>query len=172
MQKDGIEINQIFYNTIINKRSSFYLSYILIFIIFLFSLFMICGINIIIDVLVFSIISKVTSWILRVTLSFKENFNISAHALTLPVLLQNIYLFVNISTGFNIKYFSAMYIGIAYIYIITAILMIKTEIIKRKIEVNKIIEEQKNIKNEFKEWEKESENKETHEEEIHKKENE
>ena len=45
-----------------------------------------------------------------------------------------------------------MYIGISYIYIVTAIFMIKTELIKRKQELKKIIKEQQNTKKEFEQW--------------------
>ena len=143
MQKNGIEINEIFYNIMTIKELKSYLIVLFIFIIFLISLSIIYGINLIIDVTFFACISKFTSWILRVPLNFKKNYNISAHALTLSILLQTIYISVNTAIGFNLKYFSIMYIGIAYIYIITAILMIKSEMIQRKVEVNKIIEEQK-----------------------------
>ena len=42
-----------------------------------------------------------------------------------------------------------MYIGVAYIYIVTAILMIKSDLIKRGQELTKIIEEEKRVKAEL-----------------------
>ena len=65
-----------------------------------------------------------------------------------------------------------MYMGIAYIYIITAILMLKADLIKRQDELSKIIEEQENVKRELerKEEEKRQEEEEQRRQEQRKKE--
>ena len=164
MQNNGIEINQIFNDILTNNKIKFNLLSLVIFVTFLISLFLTYGFNFIMDVLIFALISKLTSLILRVPLKFKENYNISTHALTLSTVLQTIYILINLITGFDIKYFYLMYIGISYIYIVTAIFMIKTELIKRKQELEKIIKEQQNTKKEFEQWNEKSENNNTHEE--------
>lgn len=73
------------------------------------------------------------------------------YALTLPILLNIIYIVVNTFTGLEIKYFSWMYTTISYIYMIVAILMIKTDLINRQVELMKIIEEQEKVKKEIEE---------------------
>lgn len=71
------------------------------------------------------------------------------HALTLPIVLNIIYVLINGLTGFVVKYFQIMYTAISYIYIITAIFMIKSDYIKRKIELQKIQSQQAKIKMEI-----------------------
>ena len=83
--------------------------------------------------------------------------NIAIYALTLPILLNAIYITVNIFTKFEIQYFQIMYNAISYIYVVTAILMIKSEMIKQGQELSKLEEEQKKVKEDI---EKEKEDKE------------
>ena len=68
-----------------------------------------------------------------------------------PIILNAIYIVVNLFTGFEVKYFQWMYATISYIYIIIAILMIKTDLINRQIELQKIYEEQEKVKKELEE---------------------
>lgn len=65
------------------------------------------------------------------------------HSLTLPLILNLIYIIVNTYTGFEVRYFQWMYTSISYIYVVVAILMIKTEIINQKIQLIKLREIQK-----------------------------
>ena len=82
-------------------------------------------------------------------------FNITVHALTLPILLNIIYIGVNLFTGFYMQYFYIVYTTITYIYIITAILLIRSNLIKQQIQLMKIIEEQEKVKEELKQQEEE-----------------
>ena len=91
------------------------------------------------------------------TIKYKEIFNMSIYALTLSIVLYLIYICVNITTGFTIKYFDLAYEIISYIYIITAILMIKSDLIKQQIEIGKIVEEQKKVREEKKQEDNEEE---------------
>ena len=75
----------------------------------------------------------------------------------LSIVLYLIYICVNITTGFTIKYFDLAYEIISYIYIITAILMIKSDLIKQQIEIGKIVEEQKKVREEKKQEDNEEE---------------
>ena len=54
---------------------------------------------------------------------FKNIYNIAIHGLTLPIILNLVYIIINVLTGYTIKYFSIMYMAIACIYVITAILV-------------------------------------------------
>ena len=99
-------------------------------------------------------------------------FSLSIYSLTLSIVLTAIYSIIYGLTGFVINYFSVMYLLIAYVYIIAAILMIKYDLIKQHFELEKIMEVQKQVHEELKkqentdkEKEKEEEEKETKEEE-------
>lgn len=75
--------------------------------------------------------------------------SLSVYSLTLSIILSGIYLVIYMLTGFIIKYFDVMYLLIAYVYIIAAILMIKYDLIKQSEELQKIIEVQKQVKKEL-----------------------
>ncbi len=90
-----------------------------------------------------------TAIILRMHLRFSAMCKISAYSLTLPIILNGIYLLLNTFLNFEIKYFEMMYIAIAYIYIITAILMIKSDIMKNQQELMKILQEQERVREEL-----------------------
>lgn len=118
------------------------------------SLFILYLIEIMLDILLLSIIGLLFSKIIGINFKYKQIFNMSAYAMTLPFVLYTIYMVVNISTGFVIKYFDMAYNAISYIYIITAMMMIKADLTKEKMEVGKIIQEQRKIREENKEEQK------------------
>lgn len=126
--------------------SSVYISFYMVSVIYLFSIYFIL---ISMDVLLLSILGALTSRIISIKLKYTPIINISIYALTLPILLNAIYITVNMLTGFEIKYFQIMYNAISYIYLVTAILMIKSEMIKQQIELMKLAEEQKKVKEEL-----------------------
>lgn len=100
----------------------------------------------VIDILIVAFLGFFSSRIFRISIKFRVAFNIAIHALTLPIILNMIYMVVNLLTGFNIKYFQIMYYTIAYIYVVVAILMIKTDFINRQAELIKMAQEQLKIK--------------------------
>ena len=122
-------------------------------------LFIIYFISIWIDVLMLSVLAYLISRISRIRLKFAPSFNIAIHSITLPVLLNLIYIIVNLLTGFNVKYFQLMYTTISYIYVIVAILMIKTDFINRQIELIKLAEEQEKVRQELQKQKEEQEKK-------------
>ena len=115
-------------------------------------IFVIYSFNALIDALALGILAYLTAKIVRVAINFVGALNISIHALTLPLMLNMIYIIVNFFTGFTIKYFQIMYTAIAYIYIITVILMLKSDLIKG---LEKIKEVQERVKEEIKQREEE-----------------
>lgn len=125
--------------------------YIMFFGIFYFYMFIIYFITIVIYAIMLALLGRITSMLLRIPMQYKATFNMALHALTLPIILNIIYIIVNLFTGFTIKYFQVMYSTISYIYIVTAILIIKSDFIKRGQELSKIIEEQQKIRQEYKE---------------------
>ena len=103
-------------------------------------------------------------------LKYTAVYNIATYSLTLPIILNIVYIILQAFTGFTIKYFEVMYTAIASIYIAAAILMIRSDVIKKQIELTKIIEEQEKVRLELQRREKEK--KEQDEKEEQKKEEE
>lgn len=127
--------------------------------------------SVLVDSLVLAALGYLTCRILGMRIRFGANFNMAVHSFTLPILLNLIYIIVNVFTGFSIKYFQIMYTAISYIYMITAILLIKSDVIKKQLELAKIQEEQEKIKQEIEE-KKEQERQEREREEQRRKEKE
>lgn len=123
--------------------------YLMFFAIMNLYLFFIYFVTIVLNALILSVLGRLTSTLLKIPLKYSATFNIAIHALTLPIILNLIYIVINIYTGFTIKYFQIMYSAISYVYIITAILMIKADFIKRQLELNKVLEEQQKIREEY-----------------------
>ena len=73
-----------------------------------------------------------------IPLKFKAVFNMAVSSITLAILINMIYLVLNVMTGYIIKNFQIMYTIISYIYIITAILILRTELIKKDTDNKKI----------------------------------
>ena len=104
------------------------------------------------------ILGIILSKIARLKIKFKNAINIGIYAITLPVILNMIYIVVNGLTGFTISNFQWMYTVISYIYVFIAILMIRTDLINRQLQLIKIQEEQQKIREET-DWEQDKEDK-------------
>ena len=111
--------------------------------------FLSCILSVTLDVVLLGAFGYFTAIILRLRLKYTAMCKIAVHSLTLPIILNAIYILIQTFTTFEIKYFQAMYVGIAYIYIITAILMIKSDIIKNQQELTKILQEQERVRQEL-----------------------
>ena len=105
--------------------------------------------TVLLDAILYSLLAYITTIFARLRLKYSAIYNIAVYSMTLPIILNLIYIMVNILTGYTIQYFSVMYMAITCIYIITSILMIKSDVIKKQIELSKIIEEQERIRQEM-----------------------
>ena len=104
-------------------------------------------IYILLNAIVLAVMGQLLAIILRMKIKFSETYKMGIYALTLPTLLELIYIIVNNTTGFVIQYFSWMYTTISYIYICVAIIIIKTDFINMQKELIRIkLEEQKEEK--------------------------
>lgn len=122
-------------------------------------------IYIMLNAVMLAIMGQIVAIILRLRMKFSETYKMGLYALTLPTLLELIYIIVNNVTGFVIPYFSWMYTTISYIYIFVAILMIKTDFINMQKELIRIkMEQKKNEEQEKIEEEKQPEEDNTEEE--------
>lgn len=135
-------------------------TYVFFFITMFIYLFMVYFASNIVDIMVLATLGYLLARILKLRLRFKATFNIGVYALTLPMILNLMYIAVNTFTGFEIKYFQWMYEAIAYIYVAVAILMIKTEIINQKIQLIRLAEIQEQTVKEEQEKEQVEEKKE------------
>ncbi len=100
-------------------------------------------IYILLNAVVLAIMGQILGIILRLKMRFSQTYKMGIYALTLPTLLELIYIIINNTTGLVIQYFSWMYTTISYIYICVAILMIKTDFINMNKELIRIkMEEQ------------------------------
>lgn len=104
---------------------------------------------------IISIVGYLAMFVLKMRMRYVALFNMSIYALTLSTILNIIYLLITIFTNFTIEYFSVMYITVATIYLLAAILIINSELIKKQAEVMKIIEAEKIVKKEMKDKERE-----------------
>ena len=140
-----------------NQIQSLYFS---IFITLFIYNFMMYFLNTIWYALIISIVGYLATIILKMKMRYVAIFNMTIYALTLSTLLNILYIIINIFTNFTIQYFDIMYVTVATIYLLAAILIIKTELIKKQAEVMKIIEAEQIVKKELEEENKQKEEKE------------
>lgn len=141
-----------------SERNSTYIYLIFFETIFVY-LFIVYSTSNLVDAIVLGVLGYIFARIVRLRLRFKATFNIGIYALTLPIVLNLIYITVQTFTGFRINQFQWMYTSISYIYVAVAILMIKTEIINQKIELMRLQKIQEEAKQEAVEEEKEEDDK-------------
>ncbi len=148
-----------------SKMITLYFNLFLALVIYAFIIYLI---NTIFNVLLIGILGYFTSLLLRLRIRFVAIFNMAVYSITLPTILNMVYIGINAFFNYNIKYFDIMYMLVASIYIIAAIFILKAEFNKKQGEVQKIVEVQDKLKEEIKkedeknsEEEKKEENKET-----------
>ena len=129
--------------------TNLFIIYIAIFIMIFIYMLLIYIISIWLDIVLLGAFGYFTALIMRMHLRFSAMCKIAIHSLTLPILLNAVAVLLKTFTGFEIKYFEIMYIGVAYIYIIASILMIKSDFIKSQKELAKILEEQAKVRQEM-----------------------
>jgi hypothetical protein len=120
-----------------------------VFIVMFIYLYIVYLASILVDIIMLAVFGFVFARIVGMKIRFKAVFSIGTYSLTLPILLNLIYIIVNSLTGFTIRYFNWMYTTISCIYVIVAILMIKADLINKKDELIKIWEEQKKVREEI-----------------------
>ncbi len=131
-----------------------------IFIMMILLNFILYATTIFLDVITLSILGLIMNIFIKIKIRYQDLLKISLYALTLPIILYLLYNTTNILFGITIKYFQVAYATISYIYLITVMLMMKVDITKNTQELQRIIEEQKNVKDELeKERQKEEEEK-------------
>ena len=118
------------------------------FIIYVYS-FALYSVSALVDVLLITALGKISILFTKIKIKFSELYSMSIYALTLSIILNAIYIPINVVTGFEISFFYIMYISVAYVCLVAALFMIKIDYMKRQEEVAKIKEEQQNVKQEI-----------------------
>ena len=109
------------------------------------------------NVVLLSIFGFITTLLAKIRMRYVAIFNMSVYAITLSVILNMLYIGVNVFIPFSMEYFQVMYVAVAAIYLVAAILILKSDFIKKQAELMKIAEAEELIK---KENEEEQDNKE------------
>jgi len=134
------------------NMTAFYTSYGLSMFIYLL---IINAIVVSLNALEIGLLGYITATIARIRMRFVAIYNMAIYSLTLPMILNALYIIINYFTNFTITYFQVAYITIAYIYLAAAIFILKDDVIKKMQEVEKIKQEQQKVREEIKEKEKE-----------------
>lgn len=135
-----------------SKIISVYLGMFLMLFIYTFVMY---TLSILENTLLLSLFGYITTKLARIRMRYVAIFNMSAYALTLSILLNMIYIAINIFVPFTITYFQVMYVAVAVIYLVAAILILKSDIISKQMELTKIVEAEKEVKEKMQEEENE-----------------
>lgn len=116
-------------------------------------------INTLLNIVIISIFGYFTTVILKLKIRYVAIFNMAIYAITLPTILDMIYIIINAFYRYKIDYFEVMYILVSSIYMIAAIFILKSDFNKKQGEVQKIVEVQKELKEQTEGEQKENKNK-------------
>ena len=125
------------------NQSQVYISVAIVEFIYMFAIYLT---SILMDTLILALLGLIVSRIAGMKIKFSACFSMGVHALTLPIILNILYIILNAFTGYTIKYFQIMYTAISYIYMVAAILIIKSDYIKRQMELDKLKSEQEKVR--------------------------
>ncbi len=117
--------------------------YISLFIVLFMYAFVMYAISILADTLLLSFFGYITTKLARIKMRYVAIYNMSVYALTLSIILNMIYIAINIFVPLTITYFQVMYVAVAAIYLVAAILILKTDVINKQMELMKILEAEK-----------------------------
>lgn len=135
------------------SENNVYYLYVTFYIVMFIYLFIVYLSTVLLDAVLYSVFGYITGLVSNLRIRYKNVYNIAIYSLTLPIILNLVYMIINILTGYTIKYFSILYVAITCIYIVAAILIIRSELIKKQIELSKILAEQEKVKQELEEKE-------------------
>ncbi len=133
------------------KGSNMMPLYLNLFLVLFIYAFVIYFINTIFYIIAISVVGYLATLILKLKIRYVAVFNMAVYAITLPTVLNMLYLIVNAFYRYTISCFDVMYILVASIYMIAAIFLLKSEFNKKQGEVQKIVEVEKEVKEEMKE---------------------
>ena len=133
--------------------------YISIFLTILIYSFIMYFLTTISNIVLLSVFGYLTTWIAKIRMRYVAVFNMSVYAFTLSIILNMIYVAINIFVEYSMEYFQVMYVAVAAIYLVAAIFILKADFMKKQAELIKIEEAEAIIKKQLEEKEKEEEEK-------------
>lgn len=147
---NAYDINQINKEFIVNSFNGQNAYYMLanIFAVVFVATFLTYFMTAILDTIALSLLGFIVSRIIRLPLKYGSIYSISVSSITLSVIINLIYMIVNLFTGFVIPYFQVMYTLVSYVYLIAVLFILRSEIIKKKVQLQVTIVNQKNNKDE------------------------
>lgn len=145
-----------------SSMMSLYLNLFLVLFIYAFAIY---SINLLFYIIMISLFGYLTTMILKLKIRYVAIFNMAVYSITLPIILNMIYLIINAFYQYKINYFDVLYMLISSIYIMAAIFILKSEFNKKQGEVKKIVEVEKQVKEEAEEEKREEEKQEEKENE-------
>lgn len=156
--KDALEqlgVNEFTKQDVVNYANSsqivtLYVSVFLTVFVYAFIMYLLTTIS---NAVLLSFFGYITTLLARIKIRYAAIFNMSVYALTLSIILNMLYVAINVFITFNMEYFQVMYVAVAAIYLVAAILILKTEFIKQQFELTKIAEAQEIVKKEIEEQE-------------------
>lgn len=116
------------------------------------------------DTILLSFFGFFTAWLAKIKMRYVAIFNMAVYAFTLSIILNMLYIGVNIFVPFEMEYFQVMYVAVAAIYLVAAIFILKSDFVKKQMELMKIAEAQEIIKKQMEEKEREEEERKAREE--------
>ena len=135
--------------------------YIKLFLVMFIYLFVINLVNALFNIIIISFIGYLATKILKLQIRYIAIFNMTVYALTLSIILDILYTVLGTIFNYTIGYFDIMYTLVGAIYAFAALFIIKSDTFKNQGEIQKIIEVEKQVKEETEEQEnKETEKKE------------
>ena len=120
----------------LQNRSELYFSIFTYVFIFIFTIYFTTGL---IDVFCLALLGYIVSRMVKLPLKFFAVFSMAVSSMTLPIILNLVYLIARIFTGFEMSKFQLMYTLVSYIYIISAILILRSNIIKTNFKIEEKI---------------------------------
>lgn len=129
-----------------SQMINFYVSVFITIFIYSFAMYLLTTLS---NALFLAVFGYLTTWIAKIRMRFVAVFNMAVYSLTLSVILNMIYIAINIFVTFNMDYFQVMYVTVAAIYLIASIFLLKSEFIKKQAELMKIVEAQEIVKREL-----------------------
>lgn len=120
----------------LQNRSELYFSIFTYVFIFIFTIYFTTGL---IDVFCLALLGYIVSRMVKLPLKFFVVFSMAASSMTLPIILNLVYLIARIFTGFEMSKFQLMYTLVSYIYIISAILILRSNLIKTNFKIEEKI---------------------------------
>ena len=118
------------------------------FIVITIAIFIFKIISTFLDVVMIAVFGYFVAIFCKIRFKWQAPAILAIYSLTLSIILNAIYSLIYTFTGFEIRYFDAMYILIAYVYIVAAIFMIRTDIIRDTVELQKVYAAQAQISKE------------------------